>query len=261
MKEEFPKVISLPDKDNILNLENAENMEGYITISKRGEIEVNVKVNGEKYAKNYNNSKVYNKEKEEYIYEGNPDEWIVSVNDPSKILNYNPKINSKGTKEIVEAYISIPYYFYTEISESFLNDLKIEKKETLEKTMKELNIRYPGHEYFIPDILKEEVNLLITKLKQKFGNTITDETLIDVFDFEDYIFGLEKELPVIHNYYLEGSKLDLTLSGKVPDLTTIMPSKINGVEIKKMSMWEIPIDCETDKSCKELYGLRNCSNY
>ena len=253
MNGEFPKIISLPDEDKKLNIDNAENMKGYISISKRGEIEAQVTINGTKYAKNYNNSRIYNTNKEEYIYDGNPDEWIVSINDSSKLLKYKPIVSSTGTKDIIETYIYIPYYFYIETSEDLYEEFGINKKDTIDKTINELNLKYPGYEYYIPSILKEEINILINKLEQKFGSSITDVSLIDYEIIENYIYELKEEIPVIYDYYYASDKFNLYLSGKKIDVTTVIPTKVNGIEIKSIANYHPKKDCNNAEHCKELY--------
>ncbi|MEG0826684.1 MAG: prepilin-type N-terminal cleavage/methylation domain-containing protein, partial [Bacilli bacterium] len=137
----FPITISLPDKNNVLKLENAENIYGYVKINEDGKVELIVNIKDNTYLKNYNNANAFNLNDSKYVYEGSSKQWIVSKYNPSKLILWKPIENNIGIQSLVDEYIFLSYYYYTELESSFVNTASFQHDITKGKDMPKASAR------------------------------------------------------------------------------------------------------------------------
>ncbi|MEG2351315.1 MAG: leucine-rich repeat domain-containing protein, partial [Bacilli bacterium] len=257
----FPITISLPDKNNVLKLENAENIYGYVKINEDGKVELIVNIKDNTYLKNYNNANAFNLNDSKYVYEGSSKQWIVSKYNPSKLILWKPIENNIGIQSLVDEYIFLSYYYYTELESSFVNTASfhhdITKGKDIDETMNNFINKYRSYLFYIPDSIKKEVNIKISKMKERFGASVTDATLVPYETMDAFFNEIKDSIPKVYNYsYGANGKLDLSDS----DIMVVIPSKVDGVPIKKIANYScasegIPdYDCENFVECNNLYS-------
>ena len=254
---DFPMTIYFPDADNTLNLKNIDRANGYLNINDKGDSELLITIDNVTYAKNYGDDKIYNLNKDNYIYDGSSEEWIVSKNNPEKLITWNPI--KYGIESFIFEYVNINLVFYTVNKTNFPNNFvqKIEKKETLEATVKEFETEYKKYMRYVPKILKDEVLLLADMMEDKFGSTVNDNSLISDDEISDYLVENQSKIPLQYHLLFTGSDIDFRIANKGIDITTIIPGKVNGNKITTIARDTVGEDCEDTTECITLYDKGN----
>ena len=255
--KDFPMSILFPDYDNTLNLKNASKAKGYLNINSKGDSELLITIDNTTYAKNYGDDKIYNLNKDNYIYDGSSDEWIVSKNNPAKLISWKPINKRYAISTMMREYINLSYLYYNYSIEEYSAYFQypIDKKESLDAALKEFEVQNKSFMRFIPTVLKNEVNTLNYKLKNKYGKSVTDITLIDYEELDSFFEQIKADIPIIYNYIYGSQTLNLRL-GDISqiDVTTIIPSKVGGNKINTIAEYNTFEDCENNISeCINLY--------
>ncbi|MEI3529768.1 MAG: leucine-rich repeat domain-containing protein [Bacilli bacterium] len=258
---DFPMTIYFPDPDNTLNLKNIDRANGYLNINDKGDSELLITIDNITYAKNYGDDKIYNLNKDNYIYDGSSEEWIVSKNNPEKLITWNP-IGGFGIETTVGDYINLSYFYYCESVSSYPSNFQqtIDKKESLDASLKEFEVKNKGFMRFIPTVLKDEVDILNSKLKDKYGQSITDTTLISYEEIDGFFEQIQADIPIIYEWIYGTGDFNFRLDNNSKiDVTTVIPGKVNGNEITTIEKYNTVEDCESMAECINLYA--GGSNY
>lgn len=165
--------------------------------------------------------------------------WIVSPTFSDRILQYKP--TEEGTGYIIDDYVSAPcnYYEYYEDYSSLYYTVTLEKGQDIDETMTKYDESMKEYLSFVPDYIKEERKILITKLKERFGSSITSS--IDSEILHNFYNEIKDEIPFIYDvinfYFIDGTqvKYKFDLFRDTNNIVTVIPNQVNGQNIKRIS--------------------------
>lgn len=247
---------------NDLDLKNKNNLSGKVIVHKQegGYATILSNVTNGKYTYSGTDAK-------DII--GNSDKWIVSPTFSDRILQYKPLGEEEQLLYVMEEYGLSPilYYMYNEDQLSgtiwYNRDFIIEND--IDATMKKYDETMSDYFEFVPQYVKEERVVLINKLKEKFGATVTSN--IDNGTIYKFFDEIKEEIPLIYEFYqcmYGGSsnlKYNLDLIRNSNKVVTVIPNKVNGVDIKRISECSFDgtddADLATESAC---YAYRNFEN-
>ena len=251
---------------NDLDLKNKNNLSGKVIAYKQegGYAIILINVTDGKYTYSGTDSK-------DII--GNSDKWVVSPTFSDRILQYKPLGDEEYLIYVMGDYALTAMYYYMyneEYSNSkyfgglwYNRDFIIGKD--IDDTMKKYDEAMSDYFEFVPKYVKEERVIFINKLKEKFGSTVTsniEEEL--VFDFVEEI---KDDIPLIYQLFemefigTSNIKYDLDLIRDTNNVVTVIPNKVNGIDIKRISKCSFDgttdADLATESAC---YAYRTFEN-
>ena len=247
---------------NDLDLKNKNNLKGKVIVYKQegGYATILSNVTDGKYTYSGTDAK-------DII--GNSDKWVVSPTFSDRILQYKPLGNELDLIRIVEEYVLAPtiYYACHDDVESIISYFpeKFEIGTSIEDTMSKYDSVMSSYIEFVPSYIKDERIIFINKLKEKFGSTVTSNVDYDIF--MQYIEEIRGEIPFIYgvidySYNSADAKYNMDLVRDTNKIVTVIPSKINDVEIKRISVCSpYGSDSEPDFDTQnECYDYRKYNN-
>ena len=238
MDNELNKNLSYPIVYNVqdLDLKNKNNFKGQVIAYKQDKKVVIILNNITDGTHTY-----FGTDSDKVI--GDSDMWVVSPTFQDRILQYKPINSMNGTRYIIEDYVLAPcmYYEYYEDYEygSAYYGIEVEKGKDIDETINLYDETMKDFLPFVPNYVKEERKILIAKLKEEFGSSITSS--IDYDTIHNFYEEIKNDIPFIYDvidYNLvsgTSDKYNFDLFRDSNNIVTIVPNIINGQNIKRIS--------------------------